>query len=110
MNKSWAIAWTAQARKDHTDIIRWTRTHFGSQQAAIYVETIALAAEALREGPATLGAKQREDLGSGIYTLHVARDGRKGRHFLVFHISGDHSLEVLRILHDTMDLPAHINP
>ncbi len=107
MSKGWTVEWTAQARFDHAEIIRWTRNHFGSRQAAIYVETIALAVEALEAGPDTLGVKRHDDLPVGVLLLHVARQGRKGRHFIVFRVSGENSLDVLRILYDGMDLPAH---
>jgi toxin ParE1/3/4 len=50
--------------------------------------------------------KVRHDIAAGILTLHVARNGRKGKHFLMFRVSDreGHVLDVLRILHDAMDL------
>ena len=44
-------------------------------------------------------------------TLHVARKGRKGRHFVVFRVARDPDhdvIEVLRLLHDSMDLQRHL--
>jgi toxin ParE1/3/4 len=69
--------------------------------------------EALAGGPNVIGAKARDDIGKGILTLHVARQGRKGRHFVVFRIGHDKGrevIEVLRLLHDAMDLPRHLPP
>jgi len=46
-----------------------------------------------------------------MYTLHVARHGRRGRHFVVFRVGreSDHGvIEVLRLLHDSMDLQRHL--
>jgi len=42
--------------------------------------------------------------------LHVAPQGRKGRHLMVFrtHEQGG-VIEVLRILHDSMDLARHLD-
>jgi len=74
----------------------------------MYTETIALAVAALRDGPDILGSTPRNDLGAGIRTLHVARHGRKGRHFIVINVSGDHTLDVLRLLHDSMELTNHV--
>jgi len=72
-----------------------------------YVETIALAIESLEGGPDILGARAREDIEPGIRTLHVARQGRAGRHFVVFRAAGS-DIDVLRLLHDSMDLPRHL--
>jgi toxin ParE1/3/4 len=38
----------------------------------------------------------------------VARQGRRGRHFLVFRQIEDRCIDVLRLLHDGMDLARHI--
>lgn len=108
MSHVWQINQTRQARKDREDIIRWTVQQFGTRQAVIYTETIALALEALGSGPHTPGTKQQTELGPNIYTLHIARNGRKGRHFIVFRVSGENVIDVLRILHDRMDLLTHL--
>lgn len=55
------------------------------------------------------GANVREDIGPGIHTLHVARQGRKGRHFVVFRPAPEQTIEVLRLLHDSMDLARHMS-
>lgn len=44
--------------------------------------------EALNDGPEILGSKTRDEIGMGIRTLHVARYGRKGRHFVMFRVFG----------------------
>jgi len=68
-----------------------------------------MAVEALSEDPSVIGAKPRDELLKGLYSLHVARQGRKGRYFIMFRVApaGD-AIEVLRLLHDSMDLPRHI--
>ena len=64
------------------------------------------------EGPATVGVRERAEVGSGLFTLHVARDGHRGRHFVLFRVgpSGrrQRHIEVLRLLHDAMDLKSHV--
>ena len=80
-------------------------------QARIYAETLTLAITALTEGPAVAGARYREDLGKRLMSLHVARLGRKGRHFVIFRTrrrGGNEVVEVLRLLHDSMDLARHL--
>ncbi|NLD14703.1 MAG: type II toxin-antitoxin system RelE/ParE family toxin [Gammaproteobacteria bacterium] len=108
MSSRWNVQRTEGALRDLTEIVHWTIQNFGTRQADIYSETIALAMEALESGPSAIGAKKRNDLGTGIHALHIARNGRKGRHFIVFRIVQPHTVEVLRILHDSMDLSARL--
>jgi len=104
----WAVHSTPDADRDYEKILRWTIQNFGVRQAKIYETTLLQAIEALHTGPDIHGAKQRDDLGPGIRTLHLARDGRKGRHFIVFRVGGDQIIDVLRILYDGMDLTVHL--
>jgi toxin ParE1/3/4 len=107
----WTVRLTKTAESDFQSIIVWTLREFGDVQARIYADTLTAALVALTAGPATVGAKERSEIGKGIFTLHVARDGRKGRHFVLFRVGpGKHprSIEVLRLLHDALDLPRHI--
>ncbi len=106
MRKVWTVRLGQQAEQDYLEILRWTAKTFGEGQASTYAETIALAIEALGDGPEILGARAREDIQPGVRTLHVARQGRAGRHFVVFRSTGS-DIDVLRLLHDEMDLPRH---
>jgi toxin ParE1/3/4 len=101
---------TAAAASDFEHILEWTVEHFGEPQALVYAETLSLAIEALTEGPSIPGARQRDEILKGLYSLHVARQGRKGRHFVMFRTAatGD-AIEVLRVLHDSMDLTRHLH-
>jgi toxin ParE1/3/4 len=108
MSKLWQVRLAEQVELDLQNISVWTSENFGLQQAAAYLETITLAIEALFEGPAILGAKERSEIGPRIFTLHVARLGRKGRHFVVFKISQGQTIDVLRLLHDSMDLASNL--
>ena len=66
---------------------------------------------ALLEGPTIVGARERREIGKGVCTLHVARGGRKGRHFVLFRVSSAvRQIEILRLLHDAMDLKLHTSP
>jgi len=111
--RSWAVRLTAAAEADLEDILHWTVGQFGEAQARVYAETLSAALEALTAGPTAPGIKARDDIARGLFTLHVARLGRKGRHFVVFRIGRDRErevIEVLRLLHDAMDLPRHVPP
>ena len=108
MSLAWQVRLASQAEQDLLDIILWTSENFGHRQAEHYAETIALTIEALHDGPDILGSKVRDEIGTGIRTLHVARQGRKGRHFVAFSVSEGHIINILRLLHDSMDLAIHL--
>ena len=67
-----------------------------------------VAMQALADGPDIAGSNLREDIAPGIRILHVARMGRKGRHFIVFRAGPARTIDVLRLLHDSMDLPRQL--
>lgn len=108
MSRSWRVRLAQQAEFDLFEISKWTAENFGARQAEYYGEIVSLAIEALNDGPEILGSKARDEIGQGIRTLHVARHGRKGRHFVVFRVSDEGVLDVLRLLHDSMDLARHL--
>ena len=107
MRQVWTVRLGQQAEQDYIEILQWTTKTFGEGQASTYAETMALAVEALEDGPDVIGAIARDDIQPGIRTLHVARQGRAGRHFVVFRSTGS-DIDVLRLLHDSMDLPRHL--
>jgi len=41
--------------------------------------------------------------------LHVARRGRRGRHFIVYRCIDGETIDVIRILHDSMELARHFS-
>jgi toxin ParE1/3/4 len=111
VKRRWTIHLAAAAERDFQEILRWTVANFGPRQAKAYSRTLSSALHNLALGPSIPGARLREDIGPGIHTLHVARKGRKGRHFVVFRVAAPNSsevIDVLRLLHDSMDLPHHV--
>jgi toxin ParE1/3/4 len=111
--RSWPIRLTAAAEVDFQGILRWTLEQFGEVQAQVYADTLSTALESLAAGPKVIGAIARNDIAKGLFTLHVARHGRKGRHFIMFRIGRDKDrevIEVLRLLHDAMDVARHLPP
>ena len=67
--RPWPVRLTAAGEADLQDILRWTLEHFGDQQARVYAETLSTALEALAGGPTVIGAKARNDIAKGPYTL-----------------------------------------
>ena len=110
---SWTVRLSSAAEADYQQILRWTVENFGTAQARHYANTLSSALKALSPGPAIIGVKERPEIGNNIRTLHVARNGRKGRHFIMFRagsIQGRDVIDVLRLLHDSMDLERHLPP
>jgi len=106
---TWTVRLTAAAERDFESIVAWTNEQFGSRQARTYAEQLISTLIRLTEGPGIIGAKARNDITEGICTLHM---GSKGRHFVLFRSTataqGRRSVEVLRILHEAMDLARHL--
>jgi toxin ParE1/3/4 len=90
------------------DLLRWTRNRFGARQARHYREVILQAIDELEFGPDVPGGLARDDIAPGIKTLHVARRGRRGRHVIVYRVLEADSIEILRVLHDAMDIPRQL--
>lgn len=107
---SWTIRLTDRAALDVEDILDWTFVQFGPLLLDSYTGVINDALEALSEGPQLIDMRSRSELGDGVAILHVARQGRKGRHLLVFRVHDRECvIEVLRFLHDSMDLVRHLD-
>jgi toxin ParE1/3/4 len=107
----WTVRLTKTTESDYQSFIVWTLRNFGDLQARIYADTLSAALVALTAGPTPVGAKERSEIGKGVFTLHVARGGHKGRHFVLFRVGADQHqrhIEVLRLLLDAMDLTRHI--
>lgn len=106
----WTVRLADQASQDVEDILDWTLEQFGPWQLESYTEVIHDALAALNAGPQLVDVRKRPELGDDVATLHVARRGHKGRHQVVFRIDEVGCLiEILRILHDSMDLQRHLD-
>jgi toxin ParE1/3/4 len=106
--KAWRVRLGATAEDDFIRILDYTRKPFGSKQAASYRTTLLDALATLEAGPEVRGSLARPELFRDVRSLHVARKGRRGRHFIIFRPVGEDVVEVLRILHDAMDLVRHV--
>jgi toxin ParE1/3/4 len=107
----WTVRLADTAETDFRNIVEWTLEQFGEKQAVVYADTVIAALEALSDGPTTIGVKERVDIAKGLFTLHVARGRRRGRHFVLFRVTERRrarTIEVLRLLHDSMDLDRHV--
>lgn len=79
----------------------------------VWLAILTTALQGLCAGSNVIGVKAREEIGAYIWTLHVARQGQKGRHFIMFRVNrlhGHQVIDVLRLLHDSMDWQHHLTP
>ena len=106
----WRVRLTREAERDFSAILDWTAETFGPRQARAYRDTLLVALAALAAGPAVPGSRPRDDIVPGLRTLHVARRGRRGRQFVLYRIADAQTIDIVRILHEAMDLPRHVPP
>ncbi len=107
--RKWRVRLGAAAELDFVNILRWTTENFGARQSRLYRETLVRAIAELAKGPDVRGSKVRDEIVPGLRSLHVARHGRRGRHFLLYRVAGDRLIEIARILYDGMDLQRHVS-
>ena len=108
--RRWRIRLGAEAELDFANILKWTTENFGARQSRVYRETLVRAISELGGGPDVAGSRLRGEIGRGLRTLHVARHGRRERHLLLYRAAAGQTIEIARILHDSMDLQRHLPP
>jgi toxin ParE1/3/4 len=106
--RRWRVRLGAAAEVDFANILKWTTENFGARQSRVYRDTLVQAIGELAEGPDVAGSRVRDEIMAGIRTLHIARRGRRGSHFLMYRAAPNSTIEVVRILHDRMDLRRHV--
>ncbi len=104
------------AQADIVDILRFTHNRFGDAARRRYQALIGAALEAVATDPQQVGSISREELGAGLRSIHLVycrsmpNVGKvvRPRHFVFFRVATDQVLEVVRVLHDSMDLDQHL--
>lgn len=106
---AWRIRLSTAADKDFVDILQWTEERFGPMQAETYRTTLIDALTAIATRPDLAGSWTRDDILPGLRSLHVARNGARGRHLILYRVAElPDVIDIIRILHDAMDLPRHL--
>jgi len=94
------------AKADILAVVRATRAQFGPMQVPRYRALIAEARLRLKEDP-HLG-HHREGLPPEARIFHISQRGRPASHFLLYWVNvAENRIEVLRVLHDAMDIPRY---
>ncbi len=104
------------AETDIDEILEWSVEKFGADVRDGYEELIGTTIERLLIDPEHPITRERPELGRGIRVVHLrscrdrVRTGvrriRDPRHFVVYRRADD-VVQVVRVLHDAMDLPRH---
>ena len=87
-----------KARDDLKDISRYTDKKWGRQQRYKYIKQLKDRISYLADNP-HMGRKRNEIIGFP-YSYH------EGRHVIFYRTSAE-GIEILRVLHDSMDFPRH---
>ena len=107
--RHWRIRLSAVAERDFLGIVEWTAETFGIRQAKTYRLTLMLALAALHQGPDLPDSQPRDEIRPGLRSLHVARKSRRGGHFILYRAADSDAIEIVRILHDSMDVSRHLS-
>lgn len=95
-----------QAWADIEDVKRHTEQRFGPLKRIEYEELIGEALRAIAADPSC--GKLRSAARPDALGHHIARRGRGARHLLFYRVRSNGIVEVMRLLHDSMDFDRHL--
>jgi len=106
---TWTVGLTNEASDDVDEIARWTFHRFGHFRSHAYTQALTRVLADLVAGPWHPGV-QRLDVRSELFSIHMARHHLRARHLVIFRVVSheSRSIEVLRILHDAMNIKNHL--
>lgn len=106
------------ARTDIVDILRLSQTQFGDQARQRYQALILAALQALADTPNRIGSHKRDELAPGLRSYHLVYSRQQAkhlhgtvkgpRHIVFYRVANDGVIEVVRLLHDAMEVQFHL--
>lgn len=106
------------AQRDIDAILLWTAEHFGEDARRRYAALLVQAILDVAADPHRAGTIRREEIAPAARTYHLlhARSGvaasrgrvNKPRHLVLFRVHAESGVEILRVLHDRMDVARHV--
>ncbi len=107
----------AQAQIDIADTLRFTESRLGDAVRSRYQDLLQATFQSLVDDPELNESTSRDDLSPGVRSLHLAfnflemTDGRmiRPRHIVFYRTGADQIVEILRVLHDAMEVAHQLN-
>lgn len=106
------------AEQDIESILSWTQEHFGEKIRLRYEALLVRAIVDVAQRPDRSGSIERPEISAFTRTYHLyhsrnrvaagVRKIRKPRHFLLYRPIADGGVEIVRVLHDSMELNRHL--
>nr|WP_243433834.1 type II toxin-antitoxin system RelE/ParE family toxin [Pseudomonas sp. 50_B] len=106
------------ARTDIVDALRFSQRHFGEAARVRYQALILRALHDLASNPQHVGSQERDDIAPGLRSYHLfysrqhsrppQAQVKKPRHVLFYRVIDDSLIEVVRLLHDAMEVQLHL--
>lgn len=105
------------ARADIGDVLRYSTLRFGPAARQRYMALIGAAFEVIAEQPERIGSHARDELAPGLRSFHL-RHARsqsthdrvdRPRHIVFYRIGADRVVEIVRLLHEAMELSRHLS-
>lgn len=106
-----------QACTDIADTLRFTQVRLGESVRNRYQDLLQTTFHSIAKQPTLPGSKMRDELSPGLRSLHLSfnvlqkTDGRviRPRHIVFYRAGTDQVIEILRVLHDAMEVAQHLN-
>jgi len=99
------LRFSTRAAAEMEAVLDYTLVHFGRTKFAEYADLIREVYNQISRNPYGLSARSRPELGADVFSFHIGRRGRRARHLFLYRVSeGSGSVDILRLLHDSMEL------
>lgn len=92
---------SSHADRNLLSILKYTKKVWGPEQVFTYLELLGHTRDMIVANPSLPGSKSREDLSAGC------RSFRCGEYILFYRLRNN-TVEIARILHESMDFPRHV--
>jgi toxin ParE1/3/4 len=102
------LRFSRRAARDIENVLAHPLKQFCEQKYQEYKTLIHQALADLAAGPNRPPAKRRPELHHDARTFHIARPGKRARHFFLYRVVGNEFIDIGRLLHDAMDLQRHL--
>jgi toxin ParE1/3/4 len=93
---------------DIRQVLVWTHGLFGMRKHLEYKELIRQALHEIATSPTDWPEKHRPEIDPDAWTFHIARRGKRARHFFLYRTVEENFVDIGRFLHDSMELRRHL--